>query len=166
MAIQNIGDVKLYTGEVNPNDVRLQDITTATGVWASSLGEAEFISSVGLSIVDPVTGDWASDLGDATSDIVAAEVFTGDWISDLEDATPTIVGHIGALGQWASTLQDAHSLLLYSATAYFIGTVEMLDRDEKRTQREQEIDNAQFLADRAERMARRQAKAAGRLTGL
>lgn len=123
---QNIGDVKLYTGEASPNDVRLRDITAVTGTIASTLGEAQAFlygimdiavdGTIAVTLQDVVpaitgtetfTGTLVSSLSDATSTIVAVEKFSGPWASTLGAATFAGAGLETIRGPWASTLAAA-----------------------------------------------------------
>lgn len=126
MAYQARGDVKLYSGEASPNDVRLRDITAVTGVWASTLGESQAFMygimdiavdgtiDVTLQTVVPAitgtetfTGTLVSSLGDATAAIVATEKFSGPWASTLGAATFAGAALETERGPWASTLGAA-----------------------------------------------------------
>jgi len=232
MAYAKTGDVKLYSGEASPNDVRLRDITAATGTIVSTLDEAIWGPSFGTSEIS-AGGDWASTLSDATISPgwVATEIFTGTLASTLSDATispgwvateiftGTLASTLGAAtfdatgletftgtwastlgsvtagwvavesipgtwastlgdvtagwvavevftGTWASILQDDYVEVLEDATASFIGNVISLNRQERRDQREYELDIAEIQATAAARRARRAANSSGGLTGV
>lgn len=126
MAYQNTGDVKLYSGEASPNDVRLRDISAVTGVIAAQLGEAQAFlygqSEIAvdgtiavtlqdvvpaISALETITGTAASTLGDAVAAIVATEKFSGPWASTLGAATFAGAALETERGPWASTLGAA-----------------------------------------------------------
>jgi hypothetical protein len=100
-------DVFLYTGEANPNDVKLRDPTTpasssVTGTLATTLGDLT-LAAAGT---ETFTATLATTLGNLTLAAVGTETFTGSLATTLGDMTLAGTGTETFPGTLATTLGD------------------------------------------------------------
>ena len=115
-------DVYLYTGEANPNDVKLRDPTTTgappvTGTLAVTLAD----DTMAASATETFTGTLATTLAGVTLAATATETFTGTLAVTLGADTLSATATETFTGTLATTLSG--DTLASTATETFVSTL-------------------------------------------